>query len=117
MSKIRLFLTGESGLFVVPSKNMQCGKMRQRIRNIADGLSALKTEMNAAKVRFDPKWANDARAFQLIFDRMWENAFGSSQILLLGNSVSWGKSAKPIRVYQVKRRMISAMAMENSLLT
>ena len=85
---MRLFPVGKSGLFVAPSENMQCGKMRQRISNIDDGLSALKTEMNAAKVRFDPKWANNARAFQLIFARMWESAFGSRQTLLLGNSVS-----------------------------
>ena len=76
-AKVRLFLVGKSSLFVVPSKKYAVRKMRQRISNIDDGLSALKAEMNAAKVRFDPKWANDATAFQLIFARMWKSAFGS----------------------------------------
>lgn len=65
--------------------------MRQRISNIDDGLSALKAEMNAAKVRFAPKWANNARNFQPAFARMWKSAFGSCRSLLLGNSVSWEK--------------------------
>ena len=86
---MRLFPVGKSGLFVVPSENMQCGKMCQRISNIDDGLSVLKAEMSAASVQFDPKWANSARAFQLIFARMWKREPESLETLLLGNSVSW----------------------------
>ena len=87
MAKVRLFLMGESSLFVVPSEKYAVRKMRQRISNIDNGLSALKVEMSAAKVRFAPKWVNNARNFQPAFARMWKSAFGSYQTLLLGNSV------------------------------
>ena len=108
-AKMRLFPVGKSGLFVVPSENMQCGKMCQRISNIDDGLSVLKAEMSAASVQFDPKWANSARAFQLIFARMWKREPESLETLLLGNSVSWKiiwkYPGKGIQVEHIQKKM------------